>query len=521
MSSCKTARCNASRAAGQNCLAHADEEELSQAIEQCGLGAPLDGRGAVIDSDCMKRLRGALETDGNAESSTPLSPPVPAFRGEVRFQNATFTGTAAFDGVHFQGPAYFHGATFCETADFRRAKFQDHADFDKARFEGSPNFRGAVFDDHAGFERIEAAQVGAVFIAAEFRSYVDFENAVFASSLDLAGARFELARRLGPLRAAEVILEDSVFAERVAIDVIADRVSALSTTFADGVRLSIRGPAELLMEGTDFGRAATISLLPAEAANEMQARPRLLTLRGSQVASLTISGVNIETCRFFGAHGLESLLIESSCVWRHTPKSWRFVDRQILYEEQEWRVLDEQRRAPRKRYWDHGEGRGETGELLNPRQLAGLYRALRKAGEDNKDQPGTADLYYGEMEMRRKSPGVPDGSKPRHLVDRFIITAYWLISGYGLKASRALLAWLALVLGASLLVARYGYDPSLPLGRAVIFSIEGTSSFIRLAHPPSVFHIQPAGEAIRALLRILGPVLIGLWLLALRSRVKR
>ena len=30
-----------------------------------------------------------------------------------------------------------------------------------------------------------------------------------------------------------------------------------------------------------------------------------------------------------------------------------------------------------------------------------LYRALRKGREDVKDEPGAADFYYGEMEMRR------------------------------------------------------------------------------------------------------------------------
>jgi hypothetical protein len=36
-------------------------------------------------------------------------------------------------------------------------------------------------------------------------------------------------------------------------------------------------------------------------------------------------------------------------------------------------------------------------------EIANLYRALRKGREDSKDEPGAADLYYGEMEMRRKA----------------------------------------------------------------------------------------------------------------------
>src|SRR6266849_10072805 len=85
----------------------------------------------------------------------------------------------------------------------------------------------------------------------------------------------------------------------------------------------------------------------------------------------------------------------------------------------------------------------EKPAVLNPGAIAGLYRALRKGREDAKDEPGAADFYYGEMEMRRHAHGQPDGSDgARGRVDRGVLTAYWLVSGYGLRAWRAL-AWLA------------------------------------------------------------------------------
>jgi predicted hotdog family 3-hydroxylacyl-ACP dehydratase len=40
-------------------------------------------------------------------------------------------------------------------------------------------------------------------------------------------------------------------------------------------------------------------------------------------------------------------------------------------------------------------------ERPTPAQAAAAYRALRKSREDNKDEPGAAEFYYGEMEMRR------------------------------------------------------------------------------------------------------------------------
>ena len=39
--------------------------------------------------------------------------------------------------------------------------------------------------------------------------------------------------------------------------------------------------------------------------------------------------------------------------------------------------------------------------MVEPARLAAVYRELRKGREDAKDEPGAADFYYGEMEMRR------------------------------------------------------------------------------------------------------------------------
>ena len=42
-----------------------------------------------------------------------------------------------------------------------------------------------------------------------------------------------------------------------------------------------------------------------------------------------------------------------------------------------------------------------------PSRIAAIYRSLRKANEDAKNEPGAADFYYGAMEMRRHSPATP------------------------------------------------------------------------------------------------------------------
>jgi hypothetical protein len=88
--------------------------------------------------------------------------------------------------------------------------------------------------------------------------------------------------------------------------------------------------------------------------------------------------------------------------------------------------------------------RDEAGEIAN------LYRALRKGREDNKDEPGAADFYYGEMELRRKA--VPPS------VERLILWTYWLVSGYGLRAWRALLATLIVLAAFAVLMVAGGFQ---------------------------------------------------------------
>jgi hypothetical protein len=117
--------------------------------------------------------------------------------------------------------------------------------------------------------------------------------------------------------------------------------------------------------------------------------------------------------------------------------------RLVLAEEHEWGATqgpssgwcgDDIKRPPwldeldrRLGVLDESEERTE----LRPRRIAAIYRALRKGREDEKDEPGAADFYYGEMEMRR-----PDPTRTR--AERAILWLYWLVSGYGLRATRAL-----------------------------------------------------------------------------------
>jgi hypothetical protein len=162
--------------------------------------------------------------------------------------------------------------------------------------------------------------------------------------------------------------------------------------------------------------------------------------------------------------------------------------------------------------------------MLHPGQIAGLYRALRKGREDGKDEPGAADFYYGEMEMRRRArpggnPGSQSGAAARGRVERGILTAYWLVSGYGLRAWRAV-AWLAAA-SALLAVAFHlvGFaSPPRPVSywTSLLYAFRANLSLT-----DDQVTLTAWGQLLQAVLRLTGPVLLGLALLALRGRVKR
>lgn len=172
-------------------------------------------------------------------------------------------------------------------------------------------------------------------------------------------------------------------------------------------------------------------------------------------------------------------------------------------------------------------------------QIASTYRAVRKSREDSRDAPGAADFYYGEMEMRRHAA-------PRWSVEGVLLTLYWLISGYAMRAWRAFAALLVAIVVAAGLFASVGFKvpegprfaavkvtstgmlvyEEQPVRRSSVwrrvpaalgYSMEVATSLLRGPDRP----VTVVGEWTQAVLRWLGPLLFGLALLSLRGRVKR
>ncbi len=101
--------------------------------------------------------------------------------------------------------------------------------------------------------------------------------------------------------------------------------------------------------------------------------------------------------------------------------------------------------------------------------------------------------------------------------ERLVIGGYWLVAGYGMKASRSLLVLVVTIGLAAELLARNGFQAATSYGCSLLFAAQ---SSLEPIHPPEA-SLSTFGEVVQLALRLTGPILVGLTILALRSRIKR
>lgn len=471
-----------------------------------------------------------------------------SFQGDAVFAGATFQGDANFDNAHFQGgsrtslgratrAASFDGATFhgdarftqvtCQgDAGFYKASFKNDASFHEATFKGDARFDKASFKNNASFD--EATFWGdARLTSATFVGPVSFVRTQFFNLASFKAARFDQEKRIGPLLVGGTLdFDQASFAERLELDAIASAATCTKTQFSGGMRMEI-GFADVTFEDTQFGAPSRLAAAASHGFSDEEVQrisdqnlsrpnafhPHLLSLRGTDVDNLRLSNVQLQTCAFTDAHNLADLRLERVGIptpagWHvgwAWPPMWRWTRRAALAEEHAWRT------GTRK-----GEGWTPPphltgGDRPDPRRLAAAYRRLREGREAAKDEPGAEGFYYGEMEMRRLAPDTSWG-------ERLILQLYWFASGYGLRGLRALGLLLACVLLAAMAIHAYGYigaGQSWP--RTLVYAAGAAT---RLITPPNNV-LNDTGQAIRILMGLLGPLLLGLAVLAVRNRVKR
>jgi hypothetical protein len=353
------------------------------------------------------------------------------------------------------------------------------------------------------------------------------------------------------------VLDKAIFDKTIQLEIAAAALTMVQTTFRAGATIRVRYAAiamdrATLVQPVILAAASPLALQPSTSAglftsenderpsaplpldesalqaSKLDPRPRVVSVRGVDVANLVAIEIDLRPCLFASAHHLDQLRLEGPKAFTAAPRGlhtgwiwppiWWWTRRQTLAEERLWRDTRRKRRG-----WNPAGDQppdwltartGQPPTLLSPERIATLYRALRKAHEDSKHEPGAADFYYGEMEMRRHARSTPWG-------ERVILGLYWLAAGYGLRGLRALGCLAALIVLLGTLFQHLGFEHARPpLWASMLYTTQSTLSL-----EPRLRSLSQAltwqGEVLRILLRLTGPVLLGLALLSVRNRVKR
>ena len=535
------------------CLAHLEEPGRDRYLAALGPGADVDLRGTRFGPGLLERVLDAVR-DGRGRARF----------GRGDFERATFEDSAGFRRAAFEGLACFVDSTFQSYADFSQTFFHAEARFDAARFEKEADFSVAEFTNSAVFGGVIFRSTcslqfimvrrDARFDRAEFNDEVRLDDAIFARLALFRQAVFRERLTLGPLVCGEaLVLDAATIAGPTTFEVSARRVSAARTRFEEPVTLEVRHAA-VDLGGALLQHPFTVSTAaPNERTRHAEeeligddATPEGLvsvtSLRGVDASMVLLAGVDLGRCAFSGTHHLDQLRLEGRWRLGGTPRGLRWshgvprwcARRQVIEEERQWRTHPS--RSARTRH-DWGPPPSDPDAVPGLSALTTTYRQLRKAREDAKDEPGAADFYYGEMEMRRYA-------RPWRDAERWLLQAYWALSGYGLRASRALGWLLAAMCGTVLLMTAVGL-PDTP-GRPYPASsgVVGTQAptldrpFTERFTPARaeraadvvlnsvVFRasgqqLTLAGRYVEKAARFTEPTLIALAALALRGRLKR
>jgi hypothetical protein len=503
------------------CWEHQSRNDEANALARIAPGADLDLRGTTVTSELLKRI---LDRFRDSKDHDRLN------IGVARCMAASFNDAADFDEAIFRRHAGFAGATFGDVASFAGARFKGPADFADAEFAGLAVFTSAGFCRPALFN---GARFGvARFTSVRFGGNLSFQGANVANNLTLEVSELEPGGTL--------ILDGLRGAGEVDVRAEVGRVDCKGAEFGGRVSFRLAGNPAFWLTDTAFEQPSTVESWPRFASpgtdesgagdkKPVDKRPvdegqfAMRSLRGVDAEHLTLADADLSHCLILGLRRPEELRLAGRCRFALTPSGWhlyrrwpplyRWTDRDALYEERLWRRTSRTAALG----WittDPVESADvENAARLSAAGLAVLYRQLRQAVEDARNEPGAADLYYGEMEMRRLSTARRD--------EKWLLTLYWLVSGYGLRASRAMLVLAGLVLATALMLQRAGFPGHSAPGYldCLLYASGSLLSLDLPGHLPTT--LTDWGQLIRIVLRIGGPVLLGLGALAVRGRLKR
>lgn len=529
---------------GSKCLRHADAGNKHAYLRSHGGGTGnVSLRGVEIPQELLDEVLSIL-TDGKNRLTTPISFAGAELSASIRLDNWALDRWIDFTGAIILGSGVFRHCSFSERFSTRLAFFNG----------GALSFIGCTFAEDLDLSYTHVERTSIAFTSCTFgRSFTaaglngpllltdcqcqaDFvlrgadapvivlERCFVGGDFDAADIRCQafrapylrapIAHQLGPLTIEnDCALVHAQFGARVRLQVQSGELDLSGAQLLGGGHVLLIG-GDVILGQLATGGALRISGVPSSGS-----KPTILGLQDADAGLMSFAHVDMSRCVFYGAHDLGGVVIEPTVQFAVT-HSLRHTRRRCIADEFAWRLHTGGIRA-----WGwqlagtaiSGPKPGDDGNrgqvvlpALRASQVAAVYRDLRRSFEARADEPGAADFYYGEMEMRRHSrePG---------LAERGIIWLYWILSGYGLRAWRAF-AWLAaLVVVAGLVMADGGFaERCVTRASSFIFAIRAVLPGV---HSQRILTVR--GEIVEIVLALVGPVLFALALLALRGRVRR
>lgn len=511
-------------ASGWPCFAHGEDSQRQVYAERArgGKGAfnlsgiRLTGETWMVALEYLRPNEGLIDF--------PVMAMGTYFPSRVLFRNTTFSKGAHFFGATFEdgfefdtcefsnldlsysdsrrGPGYAHGCTVTGSLSARCIHTEQQVSYSDGSIHGDVWCEGA-----SDIFRLENCTVkGTCDFSKSAARMLMLSNTRIGGDLNLEGAcpqsfhgaGLQLdASVQGTLRTTDCDLTRARFETRVLLRVCAQSVNLAGAHFLAGGRLDV--------DNAKVSLASVTSSAPLVVSG--QGAASLTSLNSADAGMLTLSGIALDQCIFYGAHDLPSINIEPTVRLPRPPKGR--ARRRCTYDEVLWRQQSERMRSSD---WKPSvaQDAAEVADrpTLTASQVAGVYRALRKSLESQSNEAATSDFYYGEMEMRRADQAAT-------LSEKVILTAYWLVSGYGLRALRAVLALCVLVAAGSVALHVWGL-PDSTWSNASLTAVESVVPGFRLPAD-----LTESGRATILVLRVIGPVLLALAALALRNRVKR
>ncbi|MEW6532176.1 MAG: pentapeptide repeat-containing protein [Thermodesulfobacteriota bacterium] len=406
------------------------------------------------------------------------------FSAGVDFTEAEFQKEANFGRAQIGGEAVFDEARFGEEANFWRARFSGGGRFYRAKFFGEAIFWLAEFTRTTQFWETQFIG-GAHFVHTKFCRDADFRESKFSNRADFlaaefgAKAHFEAAEFEG-----ETYFQRTRFTDSTDFTEVRFTGRTLFTNEIDGNWIFADSTV-------DFRR---VILNPLDA----------VTFKDADLRKSRFLGTDLRKAEITGAKWPE---IEWSPEGRCRKIKWLLgwvtgkTGRRIgVYDE--IAPLEEDQ----SRQWAHIEL---------------LYRQLKQNYEDRRDYERGGAFHFGEKEMR-----LSNKQETRREL-RWVLGVYRCVSGYGESFRRPLVWAVVLLVLSTIGYLLLGLGPK---GGGTALTCGCVWDWLRAAHyslkvmtllkPDDLVPIGWA-KPINTLQSLLGPVLIGLFALALRQGLRR